>query len=89
MALERTGADPGRIVAAFHKYMEHGGHRVTRALFERNLASKLTDRQFNADITPLLAAGYEWDSRSAATVIGSQLIARLPGEPWKDADKKG
>lgn len=87
IALERTGADPERIVAAFSQYMEHGGHQVTRALFERNLAAKLGDRQFGADIGPLLAAGFEWDGRSAANVVGRRLIARLPGRPWKEGEE--
>ena len=66
VALEHTDADPGRIVAAFTAYMDHGGHHVTRQEFEENLAAKLGDRNFIADIGPLPASGYEWDLEAAA-----------------------
>jgi len=48
--------DRARIVAAFSAYMEHEGHGVTRAQFEENIALKLRDSLFTADISPLLAA---------------------------------
>jgi predicted nucleotidyltransferase component of viral defense system len=83
IALERGTADPDRIVAAFMHYMEHGGHRVSRAEFERNIEAKLRDPQFGGDIGPLLATGFEWDSTSAAATVSSRLIERLPGEPWQ------
>ncbi len=83
VALERATVNPGRIVAAFSRYMEHGGHQVTRAQFEQNIKGKLRDPQFNTDLGPLLAAGYSWDAEAAAESVRSRLIARLPGEPWK------
>jgi hypothetical protein len=64
--------------------MEHGGHRASRAEFERNIEAKLRGPQFNADIWPLLAAGFEWNSASAAALVRSHLIERLPGAPWQD-----
>jgi len=44
-----------RIVETFLKYLEHEGHRITRAEFEENLAAKMEDEEFLADISPLLA----------------------------------
>jgi predicted nucleotidyltransferase component of viral defense system len=82
-ALKDAGSDPTRIVAAFLKYMEHDGHKVTRAQFEENFALKLRDPEFMADISPLLAPEYEWDPEGEAAVVSSRLIERLPGEPWK------
>lgn len=82
LVLKDGAADPDRVVQAFSAYMDHSGHEITRALFEENIQAKLRDRQFTADIGPLLADGYTWDiERDAANV--SDLIARLPGEPWK------
>lgn len=78
-----VGGGPPRIIEAFTAYMDHGGHRVTRAQFEQNFAAKLGDRQFTADIGPLLAAGYEWDLHAAAQRASDSLIERLPGDPWK------
>jgi predicted nucleotidyltransferase component of viral defense system len=82
-ALQHDGVDPARIVETFAAYMEHGGHKVARALFEQNLRQKLTDPQFTADISPLLATGYAWDIGAAAEVVATALVQRLPGETWK------
>src|SRR5271163_4380378 len=62
---------------------EHGGHRITRALFEQNMRQKLTDPQFTADISPLLATGYAWNIGGAAEVVATALVQRLPGETSK------
>ena len=82
-ALEIGKADPVRVVAAFSEYMNRGGHHVTRALFEQNITAKLRDRQFAADIGPLLAPAYHWDMEEAARTVSAGLIGLLPGEPWK------
>lgn len=82
-ALERPEVAPERIVAAFSEYMKRGGHKVTRALFERNIAGKLRDPEFTADIEPLLAEGFTWDIAAAGPRVSSRLIERLPGDPWK------
>jgi predicted nucleotidyltransferase component of viral defense system len=83
IALEKAAVDPDRTIAAFSAYMSRDEHHVTRAQFERNIELKLRDPQFNADIGPLLADGYAWDSESAGASVLSRLIARLPGDPWK------
>jgi predicted nucleotidyltransferase component of viral defense system len=82
-ALQYDGVDPARIVETFAAYMEHGGHRITRALFEQNMRQKLTDPQFTADISPLLATGYAWNIGGAAEVVATALVQRLPGETSK------
>lgn len=78
-----NGADPDRVVKAFSAYMDHGGHSVTRPLFEKNLAEKLQSPQFTADIGPLLAPGYKWEIKEAANTVSSRLIALLPDKPPK------
>ena len=83
IALGNGGVSPERIVSAFLRYLEHEGHRVTRAQFEENLAQKMQDPQFLADIRPLLAAGYDWNPEAEIAVVTSGLIERLPGDPWK------
>jgi len=82
-ALQQGRVDPERIVNTFADYMAHGSHKVTRAMFEQNLHQKLTDSQFTADISPLLASGASWDMKKAAEAVSAALIQRLPGEPWK------
>jgi hypothetical protein len=70
--------DPVRVVAAFAEYMERGGHRVTREQFEQNLAAKLDDSVFTADIGPSLVPGCRWDRRGAAQKVSARFIALLP-----------
>ncbi len=79
--------DPARIVEAFSGYMKNEGKRITRALFERNLAAKLNTPQFSANIGPLLASGYKWDKDHAAEIVSARLLARLPGDAWKQPKK--
>ena len=76
-------SDAGRIVAAFREYMEREGNPVTRAMFERNLAAKIGDVQFDADMSALLRPGFEWRPAEAARIVSEQLIPLLPGQPWK------
>lgn len=82
-ALSQGGVDPVRLVAAFSRYMREGGHRVTRAMFEENLAAKMKDQRFLSDIPPLLAAGQTWDANEASVTISEMLFPLLPGEPSK------
>ena len=79
----REEVAPSRIIEAFSAYMDHGGHRVSRAQFEQNMEEKLRDPQLTADIGPLLATGWSWDLKSAAERVSSELIQLLPGGPWK------
>jgi predicted nucleotidyltransferase component of viral defense system len=83
VALQTTSVEPKAIVEAFARYMEHEGKQLTRAQFERNLVSKLSDKKFAADIQPLLAAAYKWDRSQGAQVILERIISGLPGAPWK------
>ena len=79
-ALERleVGAECAvRIVAAFSEYMSRDGHRVTRAQFEKNMAAKIHDPQFHADISPLLAGGHKWDVGREATLVTIANIRRV------------
>lgn len=83
VALADDKVSAERIVTAFLKYLDYEGHRVTRAQFEENIALKMEDPAFLADISPLLAADYIWNPAEAAAVVSSALIERLPGDPWK------
>lgn len=82
-ALSTDAVDPARLVAAFSRYMTEGGHRVTRAVFEENLALKLEDQRFLTDIPPLLAADQQWNPAEAAALVMEQICPLLEGEPWK------
>ena len=83
MGLADGRSDARRIAAAFREYMDREGGPVPRAMFERNLAGKMGDTQFNADMSALLRPGFEWRPAEAARTVSGQLISLLPGEPWK------
>ena len=55
-----------------------------RALFERNLAAKLRNPQFSADMSALARPGFDWKPLEAGRTVAQRLIRLLPGEPWKE-----
>jgi predicted nucleotidyltransferase component of viral defense system len=79
--LETRRVDPRRIVEAFRAYMKAEGARVSRAVFEKNLAAKIRSRAFNDDLRPLLAPEVRYDVPAAARAVSEQLLALLLGEP--------
>jgi len=82
-AIERGGLNIPKLVACFERYMADGGHAVTRAQFEANLHEKASRADFRGDMDALLRAGVTWNFDAALQVVLSELIAKLPGEPWK------
>jgi hypothetical protein len=67
-----------RIVETFSAYMRHGGHPITRKLYLENIHEKLSDPQFTADISPMLAGGYGWKLTEAAQLVTEKLIQLIP-----------
>ena len=82
-ALTTTSANIQSVVDCFLHYMEHEGHKVSRAEFEQNLIEKLGNATFAEDIEPLLITGTVFDSQAAAEYVMSQLLPRIPGETWQ------
>lgn len=85
LALGTGEPSANRIIECFQRYMDHDGVIVSRAEFEANLAAKLASALFLEDLRLLLAADVEYDPAKAAQVVKEELIAKLPGEPWKGA----
>jgi hypothetical protein len=56
---------------------------VTRAQFEENLARKRAQPDFHDDVQPLLRPGFVWDFDAAMDAVLENLVALLPGDPWK------
>ena len=81
--VHRDTPEIDRIIEVFQKYMIHGGHKTSRALFEKNLFEKRVSTQFTGDIRPLLRTDINWDFDQAFDSIMETLISRLPGEPWQ------
>lgn len=82
-ALQRDDVDPFVLVRCFERYMAEGGHRVTRAQFEANLHEKSFDSDFRDDIGALLGPTVPWDFDGAMRTVLEQVVAKLPGDPWK------
>ena len=83
LALERQVCAPERVAETFCRYMREEGATVSRALVEQNLAAKARDPMFSADMSPLLAAGFAWEPSQAFHRVQSELVALLPGAPWR------
>ena len=60
--------------------------RASRAQVEQNLALKMRDGAFMADLSPLLATGEAWDPVAAEALISQRLVTLLPGDAWKGED---
>jgi len=86
IAFAKAAVQPERVVHCFQKYMEHEGHKVSRAEFEQNLLEKLRDATFIEDIGPLLTSDSDFDFREAAALLMKQLLPLIPGEPWQGRD---
>ncbi len=88
VALE-TGIAPDAIVEMFRAYTKKEGLEITRAIFEENLATKIHLPVFVDDIPRLLPPGVTFDISSGFERVHKEIIALLPGEPWKgNGDKK-
>ena len=75
--------DSAVILSCFERYMKEEGRKVTRALFEENLAGKRLKRDFRDDIEPLLRSGFNWNFEAAMDTILENFVAKLPGAAWK------
>jgi predicted nucleotidyltransferase component of viral defense system len=82
-AQKRARVDPERVVACFLHYLGHAGLTVSRAEFEANLEAKAADPRFLDDIGPLLSPRSPWDPSDATRYVRDELLARLPGDPWR------
>jgi len=83
MALRSKSVDSDRVIKCFRHYMKHDRLAVSRAEYEANLAAKLQSKVFLGDIQLLIRADSEYNPIAAADIVQSELIAKLPGNPWK------
>jgi hypothetical protein len=83
-----AGISPAAIVDVFRAYTNGEGREITRAIFEENLAPKLRLPAFTDDIPILLPPGTTFDVAAGAARVTNELVALLPGDPWKDRPTK-
>ena len=85
LALDHAEFDADLLLEAFDEYMLFGGRPVTRAQFEANMATKITDAPFVTDVPPLLRTGIDHEPAEAWSRVHAALVSCLPGNPWKGA----
>lgn len=86
-ALNLGCIEPAELLTGFGRYMNADGRSVTRAQFEENLAGKRNQPDFRDDVTPLLRPDLSWDFDAAMDTVLADLVACLPGEPWKGEER--
>lgn len=86
-ASRQVEVDFDRVVLCLVEYLAAEGHSVSRAELEANLAGKLRDPVFLADLQPLLAPGIRWDPKAAVEWAFEEITPRLRGNPWKGIDE--
>jgi predicted nucleotidyltransferase component of viral defense system len=77
-----------QVLECFNRYVTNDGTAVSRAEFESNLASKINDPIFLADVPKLLANGISFDPLGAHKKIRAAFLDHLSGAPWKGRTKK-
>lgn len=85
-AAHHAKVDSDRLIACFLEYLERAGLRISRAEFEENFAEKRAHPDFASDLRPLLNPDVEWSFKEAANWLASEILPRLPGEPWQGAE---
>lgn len=82
LVLQEKIVKPQSILDSFLAHCEKGGHKISRAMFEKNLFEKSTYEDFRQDMLGLLVNIDMWSFDSAFEVVNNDLIGLLPGESW-------
>ncbi len=83
VSLAHEEVNPRTLLHCFGHYMAEGEHAVTRAQFEANLYYKSKLVEFRDGIHGLLRPNALWDFDAGMRLVLDELVALLPGEPWK------
>lgn len=78
LCLKNNQASTAGIVTCFIHYMQQSGHSVTRAAFEENLQTKMQDKRFTQDISPLLRPEIQWDLKDAMNTVLDSFLPLWP-----------
>jgi predicted nucleotidyltransferase component of viral defense system len=87
--LKQLSLDPEKVVACMQHYLGLQEQAMTRAVAEQRMLEKL-QQSLTEDIAPLLPAGVTFTDAEALSAFGkvwNDLIALIPGEPWKLSEK--
>ncbi len=87
--LDQLNMDAQKLVVCFNHYLAVEKVPITRAIAEQRMLEKLA-RSLTEDIAPLLPADIRFSDEDALRAFGrvwTELIARIPGEPWRLTEK--
>ena len=76
-----------RVVEMFGRYLDLSGQAITRAQAQERMFAKLANPRFLLDMRPLLPAAQvealtEESTEEAFRRVFTELVDRVPGEPW-------
>jgi Nucleotidyl transferase AbiEii toxin, Type IV TA system len=79
--------DTGQVVTCFGKYLVASNQAISRAQAEERMFDKLANKDFLADVRPLLSAdeAESFDdeaARAAFRLVFMHFIKRIPGRAW-------
>ncbi len=83
LGITKLNMDCSQVIESFAHYNKTNDISISRAELESNLTPKMNTVEFTADISPLLSEGIDWNPEEAYALVMDQLIAKLPGRPWK------
>ena len=87
IGLQQLSLDHTKVIACFVHATAGEGRPISRATAEERVLGKL-NQALTEDIAPLLPADVSFPEHAAIATVGrvwSELISRLPGEPWKSS----
>lgn len=67
-----------RVIDIFSKYCAYNNLKISRDEFIKNLEEKKAHRDFNKDMSVLLAPGLNWNFEVAYQFVMDEVIARIP-----------
>ncbi len=82
MAIHKKAIHCETVIEIFNHYCQQDGKVITRALYEKNLYEKSLQQDFQIDTSELIVSPERWAFREALEIVKSELISKLPGNPW-------
>ena len=76
-AITKTNANTDRIVAAWKRYMQEEGNRVSQTEYLDNMERKMADKDFLGDTRSLLRTGLHYDVEEAYEFVKRELLEKI------------
>lgn len=76
-AITQTNVDTSSILEAWHFYMKHEGHSISKQDFMENMEKKIADKDFAGDMNGLLRSSLEYNAQKAYQFINENLLEKI------------